>query len=318
MGKYGAMSDALIAINEELRRLQQEGVDRVCVSESTLSLLKPVAPKEPHPPRKEAGGTGPIRELEALVKGKDEKKKAAPPKPAAPATTTPGKPLPEQPPQFELPEGDAATRMAWLKERVQNCPTCNEHLSERGKVVFGTGSAEADIFFCGEAPGADEEVQGEPFVGKAGRLLTKIIGAMGLERDEVYIANILKWRPEHDKPYGNRPPTVEEMNFCLPYLKAQIGIVQPKVIVALGNAAVTGLLGPDPDRRMGSIRGTWQEFAGIPLMVTFHPSYLLRAESQNNPNAKKRLVWEDMLQVMEKVDLPVTEKQRGFFLPKNK
>ncbi|PXA03855.1 uracil-DNA glycosylase [Coraliomargarita sinensis] len=310
------MSDALIAINEELRRLQQEGVDRVFVEESTLSLLQPVAAKERTAPKKETTA-GPISELEELAKGKEVKKKATPPKATSVSRPT-GKPLPEQAPEFEIPEGDAATQIAWLKERVENCPTCKEHLSEHGKVVFGTGSAEADIFFCGEAPGADEEVQGEPFVGKAGQLLTKIIAAMGLQRENVYIANILKWRPEHDKPYGNRPPTVEEMNFCLPYVRAQIEIVKPKVIVALGNTAVTGLLGPDPNRRMGSIRGTWQEFAGIPLMITFHPSYLLRAESQNNPNAKKRLVWEDMLKVMEKVDLPISEKQQGFFLPKEK
>lgn len=317
MGKFSSMSDALIAINEELRRLQQEGVAHVFVEDSTLSLLKPAPQKEAAAKKEPTRGVS--RELEALVQGNEKKTtpKTSPPKPAASATT-PGKPLPEQAPQFELPGGDAATRIAWLKERVENCPTCNEHLSERGKVVFGTGSTEADIFFCGEAPGADEELQGEPFVGKAGQLLSKIIGAMGLQRDEAYIANILKWRPEHDKPSGNRPPTVEEMNFCLPYLKAQIEIVQPKVIIALGNTAVTGLLGPDPNRRMGSIRGTWQEFDGIPLMITFHPSYLLRAESQNNPNAKKRLVWEDMLQVMEKVGLPISEKQRGFFLPKNK
>ncbi|MFO8027219.1 MAG: uracil-DNA glycosylase [Opitutales bacterium] len=308
------MSEALIAIKEELRRLQQEGVDYVFVEDSTLSRLTPVAQKETAAEKEPARGV--TSELEALVQGNEKKtapKAAATP---APTTATPGKPLPGQPPQVDLPEGDAETRMAWLQERVANCPVCQEHLSERGKVVFGTGSAEADIFFCGEAPGADEEVEGEPFVGKAGQLLTKIIGAMGLQREEVYIANILKWRPEHNKPSGNRPPTVEEMNFCLPYLKAQIEIVRPKVIVALGNTAVTGLLGPDPNRRMGSIRGTWQAFEDRPLMVTFHPSYLLGAESQNNPNAKKRLVWEDMLKVMETVDLPISEKQRGFFLPK--
>ncbi|HKK19002.1 MAG TPA: uracil-DNA glycosylase [Opitutales bacterium] len=309
------MSNALIAINEELRRLQQEGVEHVFVEDSTLSLLKPAPTSKPK--AAEGPAKGVISELASLAEGKEEKKKKATAPTASATTKQAGKPLPEQPAQFELPEGDPAAQLAWLKERVESCPTCKEHLSEQGKVVFGTGSVDADIFFCGEAPGADEEVQGEPFVGQAGQLLTKIIGAMGLKREDVYIANILKWRPEHDKPSGNRPPTVEEMNFCLPYLKAQIEIVQPKVIVALGNTAVTGLLGPDPSRRMGSIRGTWKEFAGIPLMITFHPSYLLRAESQTNPNAKKRLVWEDMLKVMEKAELPVSDKQRGFFLPKS-
>jgi len=312
IGTLQGMSEALIAINEELRRLQQEGVDHVFVEESTLALLKPVTEKQA-PPQKPAP-TGTISELEELVgKTETQTKKAAAPAPKRPG---PGKPLPQQPPAFELPNGDPATQMAWLKERVESCPVCNEHLSKDGKVVFGTGPAEADIFFCGEAPGADEELLGEPFVSEAGQLLTKIIQAMGLQRDQAYTTNILKWRPKHDKSYGNRPPTIEEMNFCLPYLKAQIEIVKPKVIVALGITAVTGLLGPDPDRRRGSIRGSWQEFQGRPLMVTFHPSYLLKAETTNNPNAKKRLVWEDMLKVMEKIGLPISEKQRGFFLPK--
>lgn len=136
---------------------------------------------------------------------------------------------------------------------------------------------------------------------------------MGLARDQVYITNILNWRPRHDKPYGNRPPTSEEMRFCLPYLKAQISVVQPKVIVALGNTAVSGLLGPDPGRKMGKIRGTWQAFEDIPMMITFHPSYLLR----NGTLKTKRMVWEDMLQVMEKCGLPITTRQRNFFLPKS-
>jgi DNA polymerase len=222
-------------------------------------------------------------------------------------------PIPDIPPTIHLPEGDAETQLAALREQVFACPVCNEHLSENGKIVFGSGSANADILFCGEAPGVDEELAGKPFVGKAGQLLTKIITAMGLNPDAVYIANILKWRPEHDKPYGNRPPTVEEMRYCLPYLKAQIGIIRPEVIIALGNTAVSGLLGPDPNRKMSAIRGTWASFLDIPVMITFHPSYLLR----NGTLKTKRLVWEDMLQVMEKCHLDISEKQRGFFLPKN-
>jgi DNA polymerase len=132
---------------------------------------------------------------------------------------------------------------------------------------------------------------------------------MGLSRERVYIGNIMNWRPEHDQPSGNRPPTPQEMDFCLPYLRAQIEVVQPKVLVALGNTAVSGLLGPDQSRRMGRIRGTWQEFAGIPLMPTYHPSYVLRYGN----NKTKREIWEDMLKVMERAGLPISEKQRGFF-----
>jgi DNA polymerase len=210
---------------------------------------------------------------------------------------------------FTLPEGDKQTRWDWLRNHVLNCPVCKTHVKPEKQVVFGVGNLDADIFFCGEAPGADEEIEGEPFVGKAGQLLTKIIQAMGLKRSDVYIGNIMNWRPEMPTAVGNRPPTPDEMAVCLPYLKAQVEIVRPKVIVALGNTAVTGLLGQDSKRRLTDIRGTWMEFEGITLLPTYHPSYLLRYASPEI----KRLVWEDMMNVMERVGLPISEKQRGFF-----
>ncbi|WP_269522894.1 uracil-DNA glycosylase [Coraliomargarita parva] len=299
--------EALEAVHEALKHMQRDGVSHVFVDDTTLASLKPAAISVPEAPSTPEAATGAAADLGELPPpGKSAE--AAPKKKASPF-----KPIPETPAQVELPDGDATTRMQALESLVMNCPVCKEHLSKQGKIVFGVGKVDADIFFCGEAPGADEEIEGEPFVGKAGQLLTKIIQAMGLQREEVYIANILKWRPEHDKPYGNRPPTIEEMNFCLPYLRAQIDIVQPKVIVALGNTAVSGLLGPDPNRRMGNIRGTWHDFNDIPMMITFHPSYLLR----NNTLKTKRQVWEDLLQVMEKTGLPISDKQRGFFLPKS-
>ena len=301
------MKTELDAICEELVRLKAEGEERIYIQDETLELLKP----EPAPQSEQAELS---QELRNLIENTSSTADNTPTSDSGMKTSNSyGRPLPAEAPTIELPEGDAETRMAWLRERVENCPTCNEHLSSFGKVVFGTGNPNADIFFCGEAPGADEEKAGEPFVGPAGKLLTKIIQATGLQRSDVYIGNILKWRPEHDKPYGNRPPTIEEMNFCLPYLKAQIAIVQPKVIVALGNTAVTGLLGPDPKRKLSQIRGQWHTFGAAPLMVTFHPSYLLR----NGTMSTKRKVWEDMLKVMEKVGMEISEKQRGFFLPKN-
>ena len=212
--------------------------------------------------------------------------------------------------KIEIPAGDKNFQYNWLRDRVLGCPICNKHVKPGKKVVFGVGSPDADIFFCGEAPGADEEVVGEPFVGRAGQLLTKIISAMGLQRSEVYIGNIMNWRPEIDSEFGNRPPTQAEMEFCLPYLKAQIEIVQPKVIVALGSTAVSGLLGHDSSRRMRDVRGKWLSFQNIPLMITFHPSYVLR----NNTNTTKRTVWEDMLQVMERTGIPISDKQQKFFL----
>jgi len=137
--------------------------------------------------------------------------------------------------------------------------------------------------------------------------------AMGLTREAVYMTNLLKWRPEHDKPYGNRLPTQEEMDYCLPFLRAQIKIVQPKVIIALGNATIAGLLGSSPEHTMTSMRGTWQSFEKTPLIFTFQPSYLLL----NGTMKSKRMVWEDMLKAMEKIGLPISEKQQNFFLPKS-
>jgi DNA polymerase len=191
---------------------------------------------------------------------------------------------------------------------------CQSNVRPGKKVVFGVGSLDASLFFVGEAPGAEEEIQGEPFVGPAGELLTRMIRAMALERRDVYIGNIMNWRPrlatdEGREQVGNRPPSAQEMAYCVPYLKAQIEIVAPRVLIALGKTAVEGLLGADRFKTLGEARGKWFEFAGRPLMVTYHPSYLLR----NQSTSQKRIVWEDLLLVMERAGLPITEKQRGFF-----
>jgi DNA polymerase len=225
-----------------------------------------------------------------------------------------GAPIPPAP-TVELPAGDKTARWNWLRDLVTTHPVCQAHVRPEKKVVLGVGDLDAQIFFCGEAPGAEEEIQGEPFVGAAGQLLTKMIKAMGLERSQVYIGNIMNWRPEMPTPpgvdqTGNRPPTTEELAFCLPFLKAQLAIVQPKVIVALGATAATGLLGAGSFKALGDIRGRWHSFAGVPLMVTYHPSYLLRDQSIR----KKRIVWEDLIQVMERAGMPISERQRGFFL----
>jgi len=163
-----------------------------------------------------------------------------------------------------------------------NCPLC----SSRTHAVPGEGNANGpDIMFVGEGPGPDEDAQGRPFVGKAGQLLDKMIEAMGYRREEVFIANVVKCRPP-----DNRKPLREQMDECLPYLRQQIGLVKPKVIVGLGGTAVEGLLGrPVAFTRL---RGTWQEYEGIPLMTTFHPSYLLR-----DPAYKKE-AWADLKLVL--------------------
>ncbi len=204
---------------------------------------------------------------------------------------------------------DVEAAMAALRGNVCSCVKCPSLVSSRKNVVFGVGNIRATLMFVGEAPGADEDEKGEPFVGAAGQLLTRIITAMGFARESVYIANILKCRPDTPgKMSGNRKPTPEEMQTCIPYLFEQIDLIRPKVIVALGATAIEGLLGAAGG--IGKLRGHFQTFRGIPLMPTFHPAYLLR----NQAMSEKRKVWEDMLLVMEKLELPITEKQRGFFL----
>jgi uracil-DNA glycosylase len=199
--------------------------------------------------------------------------------------------------------------MEELRLRAAGCFKCPNLVKSRKNVVFGVGSVNAELMFVGEAPGADEDAQGEPFVGAAGQLLTKIIKAMGLSRETVYIANILKCRP--DMPAGapgNRKPTPDEMKTCSPYLLAQIDLIKPKVIVALGATSVEGLLGKTDG--ITKLRGNFKTFRDTPLMPTFHPAYLLR----NQAVSEKRKVWEDMLAVMEKLNLPISDKQRGYFL----
>jgi uracil-DNA glycosylase len=298
------MSTGLDAVYEEIQRLKLEGMDRVFIEDSTLALLKPAQPTalETTPPQFQAIDLPAIPEAEPLKTASATYK--------APALKI--RPLPNQAPTIELPEGDAATQMQWLQEAAENSPACKEHLREGEKVVFGSGSCNADILFCGEAPDENDATLGQAFSGKPGELFTKILRAMGLEPDAVYMTNIMKWRPEHDKPYGNRPPTQEEMDFCLPFLKAQIRIIQPKIIVALGNATIPGLLGTDFNQNMATLRGNWQSLEGTPLIFTFQPSYLLF----NDTMKTKRMLWEDMLQVMEKLGLAISEKQQGFFLSK--
>jgi DNA polymerase len=175
-------------------------------------------------------------------------------------------------------------------------------------VVFGVGDIYSPLMFVGEAPGADEDQQGEPFVGLAGQLLTKIILAMGFTRETVYIANVLKCRPDTPgQTSGNRKPSAEEMNTCLPYLSEQIKLIQPKVMVALGATAVEGLFGLKGG--ITKLRGNFHTFQGIPVMLTYHPAYLLR----NQAISEKRRVWEDMMAVLEKLGRPISEKQRGYF-----
>jgi DNA polymerase len=298
----------LLAVAEELQRLKGEGVTSITVEAATIDSLRAIAgPAKGAPPSALAAAASPpvakpARDVPSFA-----------PKPAPPSQPR----APEAPPPAEvvLPVGTKREQFDWLVAQVTGNPGCIKHVRPGKKVVVGVGNLDAKIMFVGEAPGAEEEIQGEPFVGPAGQLLNKMIKAMGIERSDVYIGNIMNWRPLMETPHGgeqigNRPPTAGEMAFCLPYLRAQIAIVKPEVLVALGGTAAKGLLGADAVPTIGAVKGRWHDFGGTPLMITYHPSYLLR----NQSNRSKRSVWEDLMQVMERVGLPISAKQRGFFL----
>jgi DNA polymerase len=188
-------------------------------------------------------------------------------------------------------EGDTLER---IREDLGECTRCRLHTT-RNKIVFGSGNARAELVFVGEGPGHDEDVQGLPFVGRAGKLLTQMIEAMGLQRDQVYICNVVKCRPP-----GNRPPEKDEVASCSPFLFRQIDLVAPKVIVCLGSIAAQTIL--DTTRGISQFRGQWLEFRGRKLMATYHPAYLLR-----NPAAKSE-VWKDLQKVMAELGLEVKKK----------
>jgi len=181
--------------------------------------------------------------------------------------------------------GEKQAALDKLRVEIGACMRCKLSAG-RTNLVFGVGNADARLLFIGEGPGRDEDQQGIPFVGRAGQLLTKIIGAMKMRREDVYIANIAKCRPPQ-----NRAPEPDEVKECLPFLVRQVEIIEPRVIVCLGSISAQNFLGTE--EKISQLRGHVQEWRGIPVMPTYHPAYLLR-----NPEAKKP-VWEDMQQVME-------------------
>lgn len=213
----------------------------------------------------------------------------------------------------EVADPATVAALAAVQSGVLACPVYAA-LRERGQLrdtmVFAVGNAVSPLVFVGEAPGAEEEKLGEPFVGPAGQLLTKMITAMGLQRSQVYITNIVKYRPAIEggnQGSKNRRPTPEEIAAGLPHLRRELAALRPRVLVALGATALEGLAGePIP---IGRARGQWRTFDGIPVMPTFHPSYLLHNESLT----ERRKVWEDLLQVMENLGMPISAKQRAFF-----
>lgn len=303
-GAYDQLLDATI---QHLENLKSRGVRHIAVTPETLQALSQPAklaatgsqwqgrPAAPTVPRVQTQNPKPAAPAEELL-----------PVPLAATSVQPARPVPQSEP---LDPQLKAAAFAALRERALACMKCAHLASSRKNVVFGVGSTDAQLMFVGEAPGADEDEQGEPFVGRAGELLTKIIQATGLQRSDVYIANILKCRPDTPgQSSGNRKPTPDEMATCIPYLHEQIDLIRPKVLVALGATAVEGLLG----KTIGitKLRGNWKTYRGIPLMPTYHPAYLLR----NQAMTEKRKIWEDMLAVMEKLGMPISAKQQNYFL----
>ena len=182
-----------------------------------------------------------------------------------------------------------------LAEQVSGCVRCKELASTRTQTVFGVGRIDPDVCFVGEAPGADEDAQGEPFVGKAGQLLTRIIEAMGLKREDVYICNILRCRPP-----GNRQPLLDEAAHCREWLEKTLELVRPRFLCVLGSPAAKHLLGATVG--ITKLRGKFLDYRGIPAMCTFHPAYLLRDPT------KKKEVWEDMKTLLTRMGRPIPQR----------
>lgn len=198
----------------------------------------------------------------------------------------------ENPPKVKAQStvADPASALRLIREDIGDCTRCRLHKQGRKQIVFGVGNPRAELMFIGEAPGADEDEQGEPFVGRAGQLLNNMIKAMGIRREDVYIANIIKCRPP-----GNRTPDRDECETCSPFLMRQIEVIGPKAIVALGAVAAKTLLAINAP--MSELRGRWYDFRGTKLAVTYHPAYLLR-----DPRQKKE-TWKDLQMVMKELGL---------------
>jgi DNA polymerase len=198
-------------------------------------------------------------------------------------------------PKAETGVTDAVQALRLIREDLGDCTRCRLSKQGRKQIVFGVGNPKAELMFIGEAPGADEDQQGEPFVGRAGQLLNNMIKAMGLRREDVYIANIIKCRPP-----GNRTPERDECETCSPFLMRQIAAIKPKAIVALGAVAAKTLLAINAP--MSGFRGRWFDFRGTKLAVTYHPAFLLR-----DPRQKKE-TWKDLQMVMKELGMAMPAK----------
>ena len=293
------MSAATSLLKQHLQQRQMLGKTHVALRPGTMEKLSGLG----RPPAARA-----VPEPEAL------RSVASAPAPALRVLRDAPPPEAKKVEMLEVAGVTIEEKLAALREMAETWEPARTMESLRKTMVFAVGNPQATLMFVGEAPGAEEEKLREPFVGPAGQKLTAIIKAMGLDRPKVYISNICKFRPAmENQGSGNRKPSAEEMRACQPFVLKEIDLIKPKVIVALGATAAEGLGIPGT---VGGLRGKFHSTSGIPTMVTYHPSYLLREEQTGDGIRAKRAVWEDMLKVMEKLGLPISEKQRGYFQAK--
>lgn len=280
------------AVIEFLEAEQARGVSHVFLDEGARDGLREL-----------------FRRSSAPVKTPDDSSQAAQAAPAAGQSSAAA----SSDPLVTRADGSKVERLAALRAQAESWPAAKSLGTLRDIMVFSTGDPDARIMLVGEAPGYEEEKKREPFVGPAGQKLNDILKAMGIDRGEVYISNIVKFRPATPRQTtNNRKPSPDEIAACLPFIRAELEIVRPECVIALGGTAAEGLLGLDGT--VASMRGKWHDFEGIPVRVTYHPSYLLQSGATHSV---KRQVWEDMMEVMTRLEMPISEKQRGFFLPKN-
>jgi len=294
-------AEAIDALLEELYRQKAAGVKRVSVSDESVALLKELAgaavvsatPKPAAPVAMAPATKSVVRPATPVTKNE--------------GTIIVSHPLPD-PPVIKLPSGTKTEQLLWLQKTIEACEVTQKHL-EGKKALFGHGSETAKVFFVGEAPALEEVEANRSFVGPAGELLSKIISATGLTEKECYFANLMTWRPKPPTAFGKRPPNASEVAFNRPYLLAQIEIIKPQIIVAVGAQAFGALT--HSTTPIMQIRGQWQKVDGLEVLPTLHPNYLLHSPSLSN----KRLVWEDFMQIMTKLGMPISDKQKAYFLP---
>jgi len=308
---------AMEVILSELRRLRSEGVESVSLGLEAEALLRELVARpggsavSAEAPTVSPHGKGaPAPSSPGGLSHPTARSAAAPSTARAVAAVRPAeKATFPAPPVLDLPPAPREARWAALLAQLEACEEARRRRPAKVGAFLGHGSAQPDLLFVTEQPEEAEEVSGDPFSGPSGELLGKAIRAMGLTMDQVHVAPLLRWRPLMPSGVGSRPPSSGEVAYCLPFLRAQVEILAPKVVVALGNVTLNALAGSAEPLRITQERGVWREAMGTSLLPTYLPSYLLR-----NPSPKvKREFWEDLLAVMERLGMPVSERQRGFY-----